>query len=383
MRCKAGYSRYADDLTFSTNSKEFPSALAMHIGYPNSEWVLGKKLGDTIKAAGFSINENKTRMQCRTGRQLVTGLTVNEKVNVRPDYYRRARAMCHSLFTTGEYYLEPIVANSEVPPANEKSLLPLEGILSHIFHVKDTIDTRKLAEKSKEPTASRALHAKFLFFKYFVRLKKPIVVCEGKTDAVYLRLASMFLPKFHPMLGEIKGGIFTSAISYFSYTNSANRILGISGGTGHLKYFLTSYKRRIGDFPFCPIEYPVIVFIDNDKAGNDVLKAVNGAYGLKIDLKSKDPFYKIYANLYLVKTPESKGTGESKIEDLFKKKLLKTKVNGKIFNAENKTNSAKEYGKSIFAEKVVRPNADSVDFSNFEVLLQRLVDAIVDYKPPK
>jgi RNA-directed DNA polymerase len=101
---KCTYSRYADDLTFSTNQKLFPAALAFQVGGPGSEWVLGAELVSRIVNTGFAINDNKTRMQCETSRQLVTGLTVNKKVNIRSEYSRAARAMCNSLFTTGKYH---------------------------------------------------------------------------------------------------------------------------------------------------------------------------------------------------------------------------------------------------------------------------------------
>jgi RNA-directed DNA polymerase len=97
---KCSYSRYADDLTFSTNRKEFPKALATPIG---ENWAVGDELKSRIENAGFEINDGKTRMQVRNSRQTVTGLTVNQKVNVSHDYYKRARAMTHSFLATGVY----------------------------------------------------------------------------------------------------------------------------------------------------------------------------------------------------------------------------------------------------------------------------------------
>ena len=92
------YSRYADDITFSTNQKNFPVALAVQDSQDLSSWALGDDLVHEIKAAGFKINADKTRMHCRGNRQMVTGLVVNKKANIRSEYYRKARAMCDSLF---------------------------------------------------------------------------------------------------------------------------------------------------------------------------------------------------------------------------------------------------------------------------------------------
>jgi RNA-directed DNA polymerase len=128
------YSRYADDLTFSTSQKTFPASVAMPADSNGGEWVLGKDLDAAIKRSGFAANPAKTRMQFRMSRQLVTGLTVNAKVNIRPEYYRFARAMCDSFFESGAYY-RPTTKDESIT-----SLGPIGGILAHIHHVKDTID---------------------------------------------------------------------------------------------------------------------------------------------------------------------------------------------------------------------------------------------------
>ena len=83
------YSRYADDITFSTNQKDFPVALAVQDSADLSVWTLGDDLVQQIGRAGFKINDDKTRMHCRGSRQMVTGLVVNEKVNIRSEYYRK------------------------------------------------------------------------------------------------------------------------------------------------------------------------------------------------------------------------------------------------------------------------------------------------------
>ncbi|MEI9982734.1 MAG: reverse transcriptase domain-containing protein [Aliidongia sp.] len=99
-RFRVTYTRYADDITFSTSQKEFPAGLALPDGTNSTIWHLSDELVGKITSSGFTINNDKTRMHFRASRQMVTGLVVNEKVNIRSDYYRRARAMCEcdSLF---------------------------------------------------------------------------------------------------------------------------------------------------------------------------------------------------------------------------------------------------------------------------------------------
>ncbi len=76
--CK--YSRYADDITFSS----------MHNVYQKDGTFI-TKINDIIASERFHIQETKTRLQKSGYRQEVTGLTVNEKVNVDSRYIKELR----------------------------------------------------------------------------------------------------------------------------------------------------------------------------------------------------------------------------------------------------------------------------------------------------
>ena len=93
------YTRYADDLTFSTSRKAFPLPLAEKD--ENQRVIAGKKLEKIIGENRFTINPEKIRLQTRYGRQEVTGLTVNKKVNVKRKSVRQVRAMLHDWETNG------------------------------------------------------------------------------------------------------------------------------------------------------------------------------------------------------------------------------------------------------------------------------------------
>ncbi len=387
-RCGTTYSRYADDLTFSTNQKVFPSSLARYDGSVDPDWTLGDKLIKMIEKTGFAVNPTKTRMQCRASRQLVTGLIVNSKVNIRPEYYRLARAMCHSLFNTGAYY-RPVAtstkdASTEPDPAPESifKLGPLEGILSHIHHVKNLVDGRDETKKKKEPTSARTLYARFLVYRYFVALNRPVIVCEGKTDKVYLKYAIQKLNAFHPKLGTWSGSTFESTISFFNYTNQAHSLLRLDGGTGDLKIFMQRYKYLLGSFTHRPLKCPVIILIDNDEGAKAIFSMIKENFSISVDLKSADLFFHLSDNLYLVKTPDRGSTGKSCIENFFDPSVLATRIAGEKFNPAMAHGAKGEYGKVKFAEKVVRPNADKIDFINFTPLLDRIVAVIDHYSPP-
>ncbi len=95
---KCQYTRYADDITFSTNQAAFPPALAIfERTAPLVEQVrVGDALERAIMACGFSVNQKKVRLQGRHRHQSVTGLCVNRTVNVERQRIRKIRAMLHA-----------------------------------------------------------------------------------------------------------------------------------------------------------------------------------------------------------------------------------------------------------------------------------------------
>lgn len=95
---KCIYTRYADDITFSTRLRRFPEALAHRDGpgWSGESISLGEDLTNLIESNGFEVNPTKQRLQCGTGHQEVTGLTVNERPNVSKRFVRQIRAMLHA-----------------------------------------------------------------------------------------------------------------------------------------------------------------------------------------------------------------------------------------------------------------------------------------------
>ena len=87
------YTRYVDDMTFSTREKSVPMALAKIIG---TKAVIGHELKHIIESDGFAVNESKVRILHRGMRQEVTGLTINTgKPNVSQKFVKEVRAILH------------------------------------------------------------------------------------------------------------------------------------------------------------------------------------------------------------------------------------------------------------------------------------------------
>lgn len=123
------FTRYADDLTFSSNKKITESTI-----YAATQ---------IINEYGFTVNEEKTRIFTNRGQQLVTGLKVNEKVNVDRKYIRNIRAMLNNWATHG------LVKASERNERDSQFLNILKGKLDFLSMVRGKDDTiyLKLHEK--------------------------------------------------------------------------------------------------------------------------------------------------------------------------------------------------------------------------------------------
>ena len=87
------YSRYADDIVFSTAARNGFSQNMLEGGA--SEWKAGLELNEFIAENGFIINCQKTRVRFYTERQEVTGLVVNKFPNVKREFVREIRMMLH------------------------------------------------------------------------------------------------------------------------------------------------------------------------------------------------------------------------------------------------------------------------------------------------
>jgi retron-type reverse transcriptase len=79
--CK--YTRYADDLTFSSSNFIPPS--------------FAERVSELIRLNGFTLNSDKTRFMGQGDRMEVTGLVINKKLNLSREWRNRTRAFIHRL----------------------------------------------------------------------------------------------------------------------------------------------------------------------------------------------------------------------------------------------------------------------------------------------
>ena len=376
------YTRYVDDLTFSTRARHFPSALCTQRIDSKDKWELGDHLIDCIQRTGFSINNSKTRMQVVGSRQEATGLIVNEKVNVKPEYYRTVRSMCHSLFRTGSYFIPNVLSNEDEEPPQITHLTPLEGRLSFIYYVKDR---RDLDSKSKEragiirPAGFEKLYKKFLVYKFFVCSDLPVLVTEGKTDIVYLSCAMKSLKQDYPLLIRSEDVQVEKLIRFIYPTFINQRVLSLGDGYNGISELINRYVQMMSKYHLSLPRSPVIIVVDNDSGGKAVFNTIGSSRNISIHFGSKESFFHLGSNLYLVKTP-SPGEEMSCMEDLFSSDVLSIELNGKPFDKDKKHGDHSAYGKSEFADRVVRPRQGQIDFTQFAPILDGISSAILHYR---
>ena len=380
------YSRYADDLTFSTNKKAFPAAIAVPVGAEGADahvWLPGEAVLKVIERAGFQINAAKTHLMYRSSRQGVTGLVVNEKINVRWEYRHNVRAMVHSLVKTGKFDLFGVTQKEEQAVLEKRpgTLNELHGMLGFI----DSIEIYNRTEAPDSPrrkSSSEKSYRDFLVYSLFYAAAMPTIICEGKTDNVYLTHAIRNLATEFPDLAEVKpDNKINLKIRLFKYDKSSTaRILGLGNGGGAvLSKFIGMYKSTIEHFTAPALENPVIILYDNDSGGNSIKNALKSI--VKVPTTGKEPFVHVLKNLYAVATPILGDAKDSMIEDFFDAAIKETVIDGKRFSpGKEGFDSAKHYSKAVFAHKVVRPNAGTIDFSGFRPLLANLVAAIHKHK---
>lgn len=397
-RYKCTYTRYADDITFSTRLSVFPPEIMCD---SLNGFTPGKRLKRAIKHAGFSINERKTRIQYKNSRQDVTGLIVNKKPNVKSEYWRTARAKCNSLFNTGHF-----ITNKNGRSV-EGNINELEGQLNFIDQVDHYNRMRQSPPLSPEYTLKNygkrtngllsgreTVFSKFLFYRLFYANEKPTILCEGKTDNVYLKSAINQLHNQYKQLVNI-GNEYELLVRFIEYSKRTRFLLELYGGADYLRGFIDTYavKSKIYNAP--KPENPVIIFIDNDdgpkqietllqsKNFNKKTTLVPNTLDPKKDVR-KAEFIHVIDNLYVVFTPRGAQDEDTDIEYFFGDDArLRKHTNGMFFNTVQNRDPLKDLSKEVFATQIIKAQKKHINFNGLIPLLDRIVNVINHYDSVK
>ena len=371
------YTRYADDLTFSTNNKYFLNDYDKFL----------EDIKNIIHRSGFELNSKKTRLLFSNSRQEVTGLVVNKKISVPKEYYKNTRAMAHSLYKNGYFLIDDEVGTIE----------QLEGRFSFINQINlYNIDNKKkdmwhLNSKEKQ-------YQKFMIYKTFYANEKPLIITEGKTDVLYIKAALKKYYKYFPNLITKKdNGNFVFHVNFFKRKQKHSYYLNlVKDGADTIKniysncYIKTKNNKNITtvhDFKKLRGERetnPVILIFDNEMVSNKDRPLKKFLNEIKVNASQKDKlkvnlYINICDNLYLCTYQlNNKEACEIEIEDLFPADVLEHEINGRKFSKKDSTHDNGFYGKNEFSQYVYS-NYESIDFSNFISLLSAINEIIELY----
>lgn len=372
------YTRYADDLTFSTNDSNFQNSYQNFLG----------TLKKIIEESGFEINNDKTRLQDQNHKQKVTGLIVNEKVNVDKNYFRYTKAMALSLYKNGEFFIEK----------QKGTLKQLEGRFAFINQVDKFNNSKEKGTcKNKRQSNLDSYNGRerqyrlFLLYNKFIHIGKPIIMVEGKTDILHIKASLKSMYENYPLLiTKNPDGTFTYNISFFKKNSvfdfffkvnkngaSAMDALYNFYAGGNNKYYFTKLKNY-----GVKATKPFIFLYDNEQFSDRPLKGFLNK--IKIEKYPEDKQFfsdnlylklKKCTNLFLLTHKIVNNKSESEIEDLYDDDTLSTNINGRKFIQDGQKNSSMKYQ---FA-KYVYNNYEQINFTNFIPLLDNIVRIIKDF----
>lgn len=371
---KLSYTRYADDMSFSTNNRAFQTDYTNFI----------KELRVLLENSGFEINENKTRLEYYSSRQEVTGLTVNKKINVSRKFIKQTRAMVDQLLKTDSFKIDGSVGTEE----------KLEGRLAFINQLdwyNNELEFESIKKKGNKKDNKKyisGLNARekqyqyFLFYKYFFKPSKPTIVTEGKTDILHIKAALMkYSDRYPNLITKNDLGKYVFNLYFLNKTKRLKYFFGIvQNGADTMKNIWNFYNGKnncdnIFQYINDKSEYgviknvnPVILLFDNEQEPDKPLRKFLNYIGMQSG--SPKPFLKLKSNLYLQKIPRINNS-DCEIEDLYSKEVLNIVIDGKKF--EKMVNDCAEdtYSKDIFS-KYILAHYQEIDFKNFQPLLDSI-----------
>jgi hypothetical protein len=235
--------------------------------------------------------------------------------------------------------------------------------------------TRERDPVSVPLTPIERLMSEFLFYNEFASPQRPVVLMEGETDAVYLRTAMRSLAARFPTLvapGTIPPKLMVKLVRH---TPNWGRFFSLKGGSGGLLKFIDSYGIKYRAIKGPKGAQPVIVVLDNDSGAKELIATIKKKK-YKATVSIGQQLIHVVDNLYVVLSSPYDPAAPHCIEDCFGAHTLATPLSGKTFNPGKPFDPATQYDKVWFANKVVKPNASTIDFSGFVDFLASIAGAI-------
>lgn len=382
--CGCSYSRYCDDITFSTNKKVFPKKLAY--SDTGNTWHPSKLLIKIISRSGFEINLQKVRMSTFYSQQRVTGLTVNEKVNTTRIYRDNVRALVHILCTKGDFEFRGDFLKEKT--TTESKLNSLQGMLNYISRIEyqelrsDQKNKRSYPNVHKLTKSERTLRD-YVLFRYFFNPESVTIFGEGKTDKAHLKHYLKFRSNVDLSKNPLPNHFDEwKDINFHNFESRIFDVISKSGGTGDIKKLVTEYKKYCKKFYVHENQNPVIILVDDDDGSADLLMKFEKVKKDELIKVVRKDYYHIDNNLYLIFLPRI-NSNDTDIESFYSKEVIDIPRNGLYFEKSNLSNNKRNYSKKVFATEIIPRNQELVDWSKFDQIFERVQLAIEHFQSKK
>ena len=250
---KCVYTRYADDITISSQQLDFPQQLAKKV---SGGVEIGMVLKNIISCNGFYIQDKKTRLKNKHQSLTVTGIKVNQKLNVNRNYIRRIRSILNTIEKNDLEKAKELFESKYQNRKHQKStnmFMSLRGMIAFAGHVKgrDDVVFNKLAKRYNELGKKYSLRS-IIRIPTFDELKKEAVfpIFGGDSDWIYYKFEQDdVLFKEDATLDNGTGfylhgiGIITSAHLYLELKKAINAY-GIENLIFENEYYITLQKNN-------------------------------------------------------------------------------------------------------------------------------------------
>lgn len=386
---KFTYSRYADDITLSSNTP-FSQAI---IYWDNQEcrWIAGSAITSLLEKSGFSINPSKTHYMKNSGRQAITGIVVNKKRNTTIQYRKINRAMTYSLLSKGKF--KYTLRSGEIIDGHINQLI---GRITHSIYVKyyalhspeslSANSNREVIKRKKREALTKIINSHWdkkksydinadhqmlllrnvLFYKYVINIEKTTIIPEGYTDPLYFKAAYTSLNKKESII--------------FQQINNSLKKIGILGGASSVNSFICHIKEKKEGFVSHHMfsvtpKHPLIFTLDYDDGLDDCGFILN-------NVKDGRNFQYLCKNIYvLFLTTKDRKNHKKPDNQVYIENLIQfqgEKVKACTENKEYINFKDTKIKKYHFA-KYVYENAEQFNFSSFHSLFNAIKEIEKDY----
>lgn len=269
--CRCFYSRYADDIFISTNMKTYPKDI---LSYDTRDGtiLLGEEIKQIFTNEDFKINISKLSLKNKSQRQMVTGVIVNQGLNVPREYIREIRAMLYlwkkyDLHKAENIWREKFDNRNRINLETPRFRWVLRGKLAHLAFVKGKTDAvyknyaKRLSDLDKNFMPGSIVLESHM-------TDEVAIFTEGETDVIHLKTALKYLQK---------NGEYTD-INFIFPENKKG-----SGDKDLEKYCNLMSKNRVNHLLICLFDRDVIDIVSKMKtADKDYKDHGNNVFSLVI-----------------------------------------------------------------------------------------------------